>query len=280
MGAHGWSARRACRVIGLERSSWNYEPRPERSEDEALRLRIRELAARYPRYGHPMIHDLIRREGRRVNHKRTYRLYREEKLSLRLKHRKKKMRHLREATPVPDRPDEVWSMDFIHDQLLSSRWFKSLTILDHCTRESPGGETAHSISGERVVAVLEGLRLHQGRLPKVLLLDNGPEFTSRALAGWASRHGVRLLFIEPGRPTQHGHIESFNGRFRDECLNQHWFSSIEEARLVVDAWRRQYNSERPHSGLGGRTPKEVADDFKRMLENQSNAPGQRSEMVQ
>ena len=214
-----------------------------------------------------------------VNHKRSERIYREEKLSLRLKHRKKRVRHLREAAPVPERPDEVWSMDFIHDQLVNRRWFKTLTIIDHCSREAPGMVTEHSIPGSRVVTALEELRV-SGRKPKVLLLDNGPEFTGRDLARWASLHDVRLFFIEPGKPTQHGHIESFNGRFREECLNQNWYATIEEARLMNESWRKQYNSERPHSGLGGRTPKEVVDGFKCMLDNAHTPPGLRSEVVQ
>lgn len=170
-------------------------------------------------------------------------------------------------------------MDFIHDQLVNRRWFKALTILDHCTRESPAIEIDHSLPGERVVAALEQLRL-QGRKPKVLLLDNGPEFTGRALARWASVHDVRLFFIEPGKPTQHGHIESFNGRLRAECLNPHWFGTIQEARLVIESWLRQYNCERPHSGLGGRTPKEVADGFTPMLESQNPPVHLRSDLVQ
>ena len=170
-------------------------------------------------------------------------------------------------------------MDFIHDQLVSRRWFKTLTILDHCSRESPALEVGHSIPGTGVVVVLEGLR-QRGRIPKVLLLDNGPEFTSTALARWASLHDVRLFFIEPGKPTQHGHIESFNGRFRAECLNSHWFGGIEEARLVIETWRQQYNTERPHSGLKGKTPKEVVDEFKQMLESHRNAPGLRPEVAQ
>jgi putative transposase len=276
MSAHGWSARRACKVIGLERSSWNYDPRPDRNTD--LRVRLRELAAEFPRWGHPMIHDVLRREAK-VNHKRSERIYREEGLSLRLKHRKKRVRHLREATPLPDRPDEVWSMDFIHDQLYNHRWFKSLTILDHCTRESPAIGVAHSISGAAVAEALEGLRL-SGRKPKVLLLDNGPEFTSRALARWASMNEVKLQFIDPGKPTQHGHIESFNGRLRSECLSAHWFGSIEEAQAVIESWRSQYNTVRPHSALKGRTPKEVADHFTQMLESESPPAPLRPELVQ
>jgi putative transposase len=277
MSAHGWSARRACKAIGLERSSWNYEPIPDRNAE--LRVRIRELAAQNPRYGHPMIFDLLRQAGIRVNHKRTERIYREEKLSLRLKHRKKRVRHLREAAPVPACPDEVWSLDFIHDQLVNRRWFKVLTIIDPCTRESPALEVGHSLPGEAVVAVLEQLR-QEGRKPKTLLLDNGPEFTGRALARWASLNEVRLFFIEPGKPTQHGHIESFNGRFRDETLNAHWFGSLAEAKLVVESWRNKYNTYRPHSSLGGRTPKQVADHFKQMLENPISPVPLRSEVVQ
>ena len=213
-----------------------------------------------------MLHQILRREKIVVNHKRSERIYREEKLSIRLKHRKKRARHLREAMPVPKNRDDVWSMDFVHDQLVQGRWFKNLTIIDHCTRESPEIHTERSIRGEDVVSVLERLRL-TGRKPKVVVVDNGPEFASRALAHWCSLHGVRLFFIEPGKPTQNAFIESFNGKFRDGCLNQHWFGSIEQARLIIQAWRKEYETERPHSSLGWKTPKEFAEGLTQMLMN-------------
>lgn len=197
-----------------------------------------------------------------MNHKRVERLYREEGLSLRTKKRKKRVRHLREAMPVPEKPDDVWSMDFVHDQLVDCKRFKNLTIVDHCTRESPDIHSDRSIRGKDVVAILERLRL-QGRKPGTIVLDNGPEFTGKALAEWAGLHNVHLFFIEPGKPTQNAFVESFNGKFRNECLDQHWFRTIEEAKLIISIWRREeYNNARPHSSLNGQTPNEVAMKYR------------------
>lgn len=201
-----------------------------------------------------MLYQLLKREGQRVNHKRVERLYRLEGLSLRRRKRKRRSGALREAMPIPAGPNEVWSADFIHDRIVQGGAFKCLTLIDHCTRETPDLYVARSIRGSDVVAVLERLRLC-GRKPKVLVLDNGPEFTSVALARWAALHDVRLFFIEPGKPTQNAFIESFNGKLRNECLNQHWFATIEEARIVIEAWRQEYEMRRPHSGLAGRTPR-------------------------
>jgi putative transposase len=247
------SLRRACSLVSLNRSSFGYQPLPDRNGK--LRQRLKELAARYPRYGSPLMIELVRREMGVINHKRIERVYQQEGLSLRRKARKKRLRHLREALPVPEQPDQVWSMDFIHDQLTTGRRLKCLTIVDHCSREAPAIHADHSVRGKHVVEILERLRA-QGRLPKVLVTDNGPEFTSRVLAAWAAPHGVRLFFIEPGKPTQNAFIESFNGKFRDLCLNQNWFSTLAQAQLVIEAWRKEYNNERPHSSLDGLTPQE------------------------
>lgn len=257
-GCYGISARRACKLVGLWRSSWAYCPKPD--SNAVIRLRLLELAAQYPCYGAPMLYQLLKREGQRVNHKRVERLYRLEGLSLRRRRRKRRSGALRKAMPIPKGQNEVWSADFIHDRIVQGGAFKCLTLIDHCTRESPDLHVARSIRGSDVVAVLERLRLC-GRKPKVLVLDNGPEFTSVALARWAALHDVRLFFIEPGKPTQNAFIESFNGKLRNECLNQHWFATIEEAKIVIEAWRQEYETRRPHSGLSGRTPKEAAMTF-------------------
>ncbi len=243
---HRLSLRQACSLVSLNRSSFEYESLPDKNVE--LRQRLKELAARYPRYGSPMLYWLVRKELGTINHKRVERIYRQEGLSLRRKARKKRLRHLREALPVPDQMDQVWSMDFIHDQLTNARRLKCLTIIDHCSREAPALHVGHSIRGKDVVAVLERLRA-QGRTPKILVTDNGPEFTSRVLAAWAAHHGVRLFFIEPGKPTQNAFIESFNGTFRNLCLNQNWFSTLAQAQLFVEAWRKEYNNEKPHSSL-------------------------------
>lgn len=254
----GFSVRRACQLVGLERATYRYRLLPDRNVEITKRLKA--LAAQYPRYGSPMLYNLLRNEGIMVNHKRVERLYGVEKLSLRRKRSRKKLRHLRVALPLPAKRDEVWSMDFIFDRLLTNRQLKCLTIVDHCTREAPALHPAHSIRGKDVVEVLEDL-CRKGRKPSVLVTDNGSEFRSKVVAKWASDHGVLQYFIEPGKPTQNAYCESFNGRFRDECLNQNWFMNIEEARLIIETWRREYENIRPHSGLKGRTPKMAADAF-------------------
>ena len=216
---------------------------------------MRELAARYP-YGHQMIHDMIRNEWEEpVNHKRTERIYREEGLLLKLRRRKKKLRHLRIALEVPAKPDEVWSMDFIFDRLASGRQLKILTMVDHFSRGLPDLLPQTSIKGGDVVEILERLRV-QGRKPKVIVMDNGSEFRSKAMAVWATKHEVRLHFIEPGKPQQNAFIESFNSRFRAECLDQNLFENLDAAGLFIREWKREYETIRPHSSLGGLPPAE------------------------
>jgi putative transposase len=216
---------------------------------------MRELAETRRRFGAARLHILLRREGLVVNHKRTERVYREEGLSLRLKKRNKRPSHLRVVQPGPLGSDECWAMDFMSDALFSGRRLRVLTIVDVWDRTSPALEADVSLTGQRVVRILEGLRL-QGRKPEVLRLDNGPEFTGKALDAWAHEHGVRLEFIRPGKPMDNGHMESFNGKLRDECLNQNAFLSLADARDSLERWRRDYNRERPHSSLGWMTPEE------------------------
>lgn len=216
---------------------------------------MREIAARYP-YGHQMIHDMIRNEWEvPVNHKRTEKIYREEELMLRLRRKKKKLRLLRVALEVPNTPDEVWSMDFIFDRLGNGRQLKILTMVDHFSRSLPDLFPATSIKGADVVRVLEQLRI-QGRKPKTIVTDNGSEFRCKAMHIWASNNGVRLHFIEPGKPQQNAFVESFNGRFRAECLDQNLFENLDSAGLYIKAWKREYENIRPHSSLGGLPPAE------------------------
>jgi putative transposase len=199
------------------------------------------------------LHVLLRREGWRVNHKRIYRLYREEGLGIRVKRRKKLACASRVLPSPATRPFELWSLDFLTDSLADGRRFRVLTIVDHVSRVSPAIEVGSSVTGERVVGVLERLKRMVGR-PERIAVDNGPEFISKALDAWAYRNGVQLEFSRPGKPTDNAFAESFNGRFRDECLNQHWFASLEEARQTIEAWRIDYNTERPRRGLGQQTP--------------------------
>jgi putative transposase len=245
------SERRAGRVIGYRRSSYRYRSRAQ--DQSALRQRICEIAAVRVRYGSRRVHTLLRREGWQVKHKRVYRLYRLEGLSLRLKVRKKRVSALRPVLAPPEAPNQQWSMDFVHDSLYDGRRFRACTLVDTMTRESPAIEVATSLSGTRVVAVLERLEQTHG-LPQVRQVDNGPEFSSRALDEWAHRRGIKLKFSRLGTPTDNPYIEACNGRFRGDCLNQHWFLSLEDARQIIEAWRVDYNEERPHTALGNQTP--------------------------
>lgn len=259
---HSLSERRACGLVGLQRASWRYRSR--RAPETELRVRLRELAAERVRFGYRRLHALLRREHNPdgtpcwpVNHKRVYRLYREERLGLRRKKRKSFRAEARTPLALPSQANEVWTMDFVRDQLASGRKFRTLNLMDGCTREAPRIEVDTSLPGTRVVRVLEETARKRG-YPRAIQVDNGPEFIGRAVDQWAWMHGVALHFIDPGKPVQNGFIESFNGKFRDECLSQNWFASLAEARQQIEAWRVDYNTARPHSSLGYRTPEEFA----------------------
>lgn len=245
------SERRACRVIGMHRTRYRYRSRAQ--DQTPLRQRIREIAAVRVRYGYRRVHTLLRREGWPVNLKRVYRWYRLDGLSLRLKVRKKRVSAPRVVPPPPQAPNEQWSMDFMSDSLYDGRRFRVLTLVDNMSRESPALAVGSAFSGTRVVAMLNRLEATWG-LPKSIQVDNGPEFTSKALDDWAHRHRIKLVFSRPGTPTDNPYIEAFNGRFRAECLDQHWFASLEEAQQVIEAWRIDYNEVRPHTALDNQTP--------------------------
>ena len=198
-------------------------------------------------------YELLRREGWLVNHKRIYRLYREEGRSIRTKHRKKRVSLPRVIPPPAQRPNERWSIDFLTDGLVDGRRLRVMTIVDNVSRVSPAIQVDASITGERVVAVLNQLK-HTLDLPSRLAVDNGPEFISKALDAWAYRNQVTLEFSRPGKPTDNAFVESFNGHFRQECLDQHWFETLVEAKEVIEAWRIEYNEERPHRALGHQVP--------------------------
>jgi putative transposase len=242
-----------CQLVALDRNTFRY--RSQRPDDPALRTRIREIAETKRRYGCPRIYIRLRREGWRVNHKKVERLYRAEGLSLRCQPRKKPRAVPRVALPRPARPGMCYAMDFVHDRLATGRRFKCLTMTDPCSKEVPVIEVDVSIGGQRVCRILD--RVFATRpLPETLILDNGPEFAGTALDAWACQHGVALHFIQPGKPVPNAFIQSFNGKFRDECLNEHWFMSVQEAQAVIETWRREYNEERTHSTLGNVTPME------------------------
>jgi len=237
----------------LGRSSYRY--RRQRSDESGLRERLKQLAAARRRYGYRRLTVLLNRAGESVNHKRVYRLYREEGLSVRRRKRKRIGAVERQPLAIPSQTNQRWSMDFVSDGLDDGRKFRSLNIVDDYSRECVAAEVDTSIPGGRVVRVLERLRELRG-LPKVLVTDNGPEFAGQALDVWAYERGVKLHFIQPGKPIQNAFIESFNGKMRDECLNEHWFRTLSEARQTIEAWRRDYNQVRPHSSLANRTPQE------------------------
>jgi len=260
----GLSDRKACEVVGLCRATWQYEPKPESEENIALRARIRELAAQRRRFGSKRIWRLLRREGWKANKKRVARIYGEERLSLRLKRRKKQAAAVRVPLPVPTGPNQVWSMDFVWDWLRTGRRIKMLTIVDDFTRESLAIEVNHGLNGKMVTQVLDRLFETRGKVAGIRT-DNGPEFAGNAMDGWAYSKGVKLDFIRPGKPNENAFIESFNGRLREECLNDNQFLTLVEAQTIIEAWRRDYNDERPHGALDGLTPSEFAERHTTML---------------
>lgn len=245
--AFGVSERRAIRVVRLHRSTARYVARPDRAPE--LRERLRRLAVECPRYGYQMMTDRIRWEGLRVNHKRVYRIYREEGLQL-PKRRRKRLRSVRRE---PLKPAETvnarWSMDFMSDSLADGRKFRVLNVLDEFSRECLAIEVNTSLPGSVVARVLDEIAAQRG-YPEVIVVDNGPEFRGREMDTWACRRGVRLHFIDPGKPMQNAFVESFNDKFRAECLNSHWFMGLSEARRTIAAWREEYNERRPHRSLG------------------------------
>ena len=254
------SQRRACRVLGAQRRTMRYRRRT-RSDEPQVRERLRALAAERPRWGYRRLHILLRRELGRINHKRVQRLYRLEGLAIRRRTRKRVARVPRGIGPAHWRRGEAWAVDFMQDVLVDGRCFRTLNVLDTVTRECLAIEVDTSLPGKRVVRLLDQLALWHG-VPKRITLDNGPEFTGQALDAWAYAHHVTLDFIDPGKPMQNGHLESFNGKFRDECLNVHWFRSLADARQLIMAWKEEYNTERPHSALGGRAPLEAVAGLK------------------
>jgi putative transposase len=267
MSAHGMSSRQACRLMRLHRTVLTYKRLPDRNE--WLREKLKNLAFTNPRYGHPMLHDLIRLEGHVVNYKRTERLYKLEGLSLRRKHRKKRAQGLRVARPTPAGPNEVWSMDFVHDRLVTGEKIKCLTLIDQYTREGLVIHVDRAIKGKDVAQMLTKLKW-QGRKPKVIVSDNGSEFCSHAMAKWAQENDVRLHFIQPGKPTQNCFTESFNGKFRYDCLDANNFLSLQHARFLIEEWRRKYNEKRPHSSIGRIPPAEFARRFEEKKLNEKS----------
>jgi putative transposase len=250
------SLRRAGRVVGLSTSTWRYQCQ-ESVTNATLRTRLEAHAAERPRFGYRRLHVLIGREGLTVNHKRVHRVYQAAGLQVRRRRRRRLTRAERTPLALPSRPGERWSMDFTTDTLGDGRVFRTLNIVDDFTRECVAIEVDRSLPGLRVARVLERLQASIG-LPEVIVVDNGPECAGRTLEAWAYAHHVTLRFIRPGKPIENADVESFNGKFRDDCLNEHWFVSLADAQLIIEAWRVDYNTVRPHSSLDGVTPEEFA----------------------
>jgi putative transposase len=254
--AYQTSERCCCRVLNLHRGL--YRRKPMRDDQAYLRMRIKEIAQVRVRYGYRRIHVLLRREGWQINHKRVYRLYKEEGLNLRTRGKHKKISAPRAPLrEMPTRLNQCWAMDFVSDQLYNGGRFRALTVIDLYSRECLAIYPDKGITGDKVTDVLSGIQLERG-LPRRIKVDNGPEFISKALDAWAYFNKVQLDYSRPGTPTDNAYIESFNGSFRDECLNTNWFMSLEDARSKIDQWKNDYNHFRPHSGLTYQTPAEFA----------------------
>jgi len=249
------SERRVCRLLDINRTFKRYHS-SKVEQDAAITTRLSELATQHRRYGYKRLHILLRREGFAINHKKTYRLYTEAGLCIRK--RKKKCPSEKRGKPAIVKSINVrWSFDFVSDTLANGRKFRVLTLIDEATRECLALEVDTSLTGTRVVNVLNRIAFFRG-LPEEILTDNGPEFTSCALSEWAYDKSIHHIFIDPGKPVQNAYIESFNGKFREECLDSHWFKSLSDARMIIESWRIDYNTNRPHSSLGGLTPSEYA----------------------
>lgn len=247
----GLSERRACGLAGMSRTSYRYEAKPK--NDEVLRRRIQEIARERLRFGTPRITILIRSEFGAVNHKRIERIYAEEGFQLPRKRRRRKLSVRRAPMALPERAGHTWAMDFMSDALSTGSRVRILSVVDPFSRRCLALRAGRSISGSRVTRILDELAETEG-YPARIVTDNGPEFTSRAMLAWSRGRGVELDFIQPGKPMQNAHVESFNGRLRDECLNLHWFRDLGDLQHELDRWRRDYNNHRPHSALGGKPP--------------------------
>lgn len=260
----GLSQRRSLRIADMSASAYRYEPAQDRNC--VLKEKIIALAQRHRRYGAGMIYLKLRQAGEIVNHKRVDRLYAEAGLQVKKRRRKKIPLSHRHPLERPTSANQVWSMDFVFDRTAEGRSIKNLTVVDDATHEAVAIVPERALCGNQLVRILEQLAGTRG-LPKAIRTDNGKEFCSRAMLTWAHTRGVQLFLIEPGKPNQNAYIESFNGRFRDECLNEHWFTSLQHARVVVETWRKEYNEERPKRSLGGLTPTDYA---KTLIQKQLN----------
>jgi len=272
------SQRRACRLLAVPRASARYSPGP-CPDDEALRVRIRELAHKHRRYGYRRIAEQLRREGMPVNVKRVHRLCKQEGLGLRRKRPKRRRYGPKgEVAQRAERPRHVWTYDFVADRTSRGGRLKILAVVDEYTRECLALRVEKCITAQDVVNTLEWLFLVNGR-PEHIRSDNGPEFIAKAVQGWIAQKGAKTIYIQPGSPWENAYIESFNGRFRDECLNMEVFKNGDEAREVIEAWRHEYNERRPHSSLNYQTPAEFAAQCRNAGQTTASLQGDPAEMA-
>ena len=251
MNEKGYSQRRACKLVGIEPKTCRYVSR--RQDDGAVRVRLRALAGERRRFGYRRLHILLARDGVKLNHKRLFRIYREERLGVRKRGGRKRALGTRSPMVLPEAANQRWSLDFVSDALSSGRRFRVLAVVDDFTRECLGLVVDTSLSGLRVGRELDRIVELRGK-PLTIVSDNGTELTSNAILRWQEAHAVLWHYIAPGKPQQNGFVESFNGRFRDECLNEHLFTNLATARQIIETWGIDYNTERPHTSLDGLTP--------------------------
>jgi putative transposase len=268
VGRHGLSERRATGLLGIDRSAVRY--RRKRKDDAADRELLRALAAERRRFGYRRLREMAKRRGRRMNLKKVYRLYREEGLAVRRRRGRKRALGTRAPLHRAERPNAIWVLDFISDVLQTGRRFRVFNVEDQLTREGLVAEADTSLPGPRVVRVLDRIVAERGK-PEMIVSDNGTELTSNAMLRWAEENGIEWHYIAPGKPQQNGFMESFHGKLRDECLNEHVFSSLAEARRIIEAWRIDYNTVRPHSSLGYLTPEEFAAQWCAAHQNEPDA---------
>ena len=262
----GYSQRRACALVGMHPKTYRYAST--RGDDRELRATLKALAHERRRFGYRRLHILLRRAGADVNHKKVFRLYREERLTVRRRGGRKRAIGTRAPMAIPQGANQRWSVDFVADVLSDGRRFRILAVVDDYTRENLALVVDTSLSGVRVARELDRIVRERGR-PCMIVSDNGTEFTSNAILAWANENGVEWHYIAPGKPMQNGFVESFNGRLRDECLNEHLFDGLADARRVIAAWRADYNDERPHTSLNGLTPSEFATIHQRSDRDQN-----------
>ncbi len=269
MAEHRFSERQACRLLEVNGTTYRYQPRPD--HNELLRQALLDVARQKPRYGYRRVWvELTKKHGWDISVGRVHRLYRAEGLMVR-RLKRKRIRGIAPLNPLLVRPNQEWALDFVTDALSNGRALRALTMVDSFTRECPAIEVDTGISSRQVTRTLERVINERGS-PKALRCDNGPEFTSRYFISWCAERKIELIHIQPGRPMQNGHVESFNGRLRDECLNANWFVNLAHARVQIEAWRNEYNRERRHSSLDYRTPEDYARVFSELTSRMGAIP--------